>query len=100
MYKRSIEDPGAFWSDIASNFYWKTKWDEQHVFSQNLDVTKGNINIQWFKGGITNICYNCLDANIQSGNGDKIALYWQGNEPHIDASLTYKQLLHRVSQVN
>ena len=46
MYKRSIEDPAGFWSDIAwSEFYWKEKWG-QLVFSENLDVRKGNINIE------------------------------------------------------
>lgn len=45
MYKRSIEDPTGFWSDIASEFYWKKKWGQQ-VYSENLDVTKGNINIE------------------------------------------------------
>ena len=45
MYKRSIEDPAGFWSDIASEFYWKEKWGQQ-VYSVNLDVTKGNIKIE------------------------------------------------------
>ncbi|XP_071692659.1 acetyl-coenzyme A synthetase, chloroplastic/glyoxysomal-like [Rutidosis leptorrhynchoides] len=98
MYKRSTEDPAGFWSDIASEFYWKQKWGKQ-VCTENLDITKGNINIEWFKGGITNICYNCLDKNLESGNGDKIALHWEGNELNIDGSLTYKQLLERVCQL-
>ncbi|KAJ9564322.1 hypothetical protein OSB04_000288 [Centaurea solstitialis] len=98
MYKRSVEDPAGFWSDIASEFYWKKKWGQQ-VYSENLDVTKGNINIEWFKDGITNICYNCLDRNIDSGNGDKIAIHWEGNERDVDGSLTYTQLLERVCQV-
>ncbi|MFS8032597.1 putative acetate--CoA ligase [Helianthus anomalus] len=98
MYKWSIEDPAGFWSGIASEFYWEKKWGQQ-VYSENLDVSKGTINIEWFKGGLTNICYNCLDANIKSGNGDKIALYWEGNEPDVDGSLTYKQLLERVCQL-
>lgn len=54
---------------------------------------------QWFKGGITNICYNCLDANIAAGDGEKIAIYWEGNELGVDSSLTYNQLLHNVCQV-
>lgn len=45
MYKRSIEDPAGFWSDIASQFYWKEKWG-QEVVSENLDVRKGNIKIE------------------------------------------------------
>ncbi|KAK8676006.1 hypothetical protein V6N13_034061 [Hibiscus sabdariffa] len=99
MYKRSIEDPAGFWSDIAlSEFYWKQRWGDQ-VYSENLDVNKGNIKIEWFKGGITNICYNCLDRNIDAGLGGKIALYWESNEPGFDANLTYSQLLHHVCQL-
>lgn len=45
MYRRSIEDPSAFWSEIASEFYWKKKWGEK-VFSQNFDVRKGSIHIE------------------------------------------------------
>ncbi|XP_023746814.1 acetyl-coenzyme A synthetase, chloroplastic/glyoxysomal [Lactuca sativa] len=98
MYNRSIVDPGGFWSDIASEFYWKEKWGQQ-VYSENLDVTKGKIKIEWFKGGITNICYNCLDKNVESGNGDKVALHWEGNEPDVDGSLTYRQLFEKVCQL-
>nr|XP_016437820.1 PREDICTED: acetyl-coenzyme A synthetase, chloroplastic/glyoxysomal-like [Nicotiana tabacum] len=97
-YGRSVEDPAGFWSDIASEFYWKQKWG-QPVYTENLDIRKGKINIEWFKGGKTNICYNCLDRNIKGGNGDKIAIYWEGNEPGHDASLTYNQLLARVCQL-
>ncbi|KAM0954624.1 hypothetical protein EV1_022908 [Malus domestica] len=98
MYKRSIEDPAGFWSDIAATFFWKQKWG-QPVYSENLDVRKGDIRIEWFRGGITNICYNCLDTNVEAGLGDKIAFYWEGNELGVDATLTYTQLLHNVCQL-
>ncbi|KAJ8546482.1 hypothetical protein K7X08_019065 [Anisodus acutangulus] len=98
MYRRSVQDPAGFWSDIASEFYWREKWSQQ-VYSENFDIRKGKIKIEWFKGGMTNICYNCLDRNIESGNGDKIAIYWEGNEPGLDTSLTYNQLLARVCQL-
>ncbi|KAA3478403.1 acetyl-coenzyme A synthetase, chloroplastic/glyoxysomal-like isoform X2 [Gossypium australe] len=99
MYKASIENPAGFWSGIASSeFYWKQRWGDQ-VYSENLDVRRGNIKIEWFKGGITNVCYNCLDRNIGAGLADKIALYWESNEPGFDATLTYSQLLQRVCQL-
>ncbi|KAH9791460.1 Acetyl-coenzyme A synthetase /glyoxysomal [Citrus sinensis] len=98
MYKRSVEDPAGFWADIASEFYWKEKWG-QRVCSENLDVRKGNVKIEWFKGGITNICYNCLDRNIEAGLGDKVAIYWEANDPGVDATLTYSQLLQQVCQL-
>nr|GEY36059.1 acetyl-coenzyme A synthetase, chloroplastic/glyoxysomal-like [Tanacetum cinerariifolium] len=65
MYKRSIEDPAGFWSDMASEFYWKEKWGP-HVYSENLDITKGNINIEWFKGDRV-----CQLANYLKENGVK-----------------------------
>ncbi|MBA0839844.1 hypothetical protein Goarm_005537 [Gossypium armourianum] len=99
MYKASIENPAGFWSGIASSeFYWKQRWGDQ-VYSENLDVRRGNIKIEWFKGGITNVCYNCLDRHIDAGLADKIALYWESNEPGFDATLTYSQLLQRVCQL-
>ncbi|XP_062105269.1 acetyl-coenzyme A synthetase, chloroplastic/glyoxysomal-like [Humulus lupulus] len=98
MYKRSIEDPAGFWSEIASQFYWKQKWEDS-VYSENLDVSKGRVNIEWFKGGVTNICYNCLDRNVEAGLGDKVALYWEGNDTGFDDSLTFSQLLHKVCQL-
>ncbi|XP_020581336.1 acetyl-coenzyme A synthetase, chloroplastic/glyoxysomal [Phalaenopsis equestris] len=99
MYKRSIEDPAGFWSEIASQFYWKKKWDPK-VFSENLDARKGIVKIEWFIGGITNICYNALDVNIEAGNGDKVAILWEGNEPDQDGKLTYNELLEKVCQLS
>lgn len=98
MYKRSIEDPAGFWSEIASQFCWKERWGPE-VCSENIDVRKGTVKIEWFKGGVTNICYNALDRNIEAGNGDKVALYWEGNEPAQDGQLTYAQLLEKVCQL-
>ncbi|KAF6163781.1 hypothetical protein GIB67_012140 [Kingdonia uniflora] len=98
MYKRSIVDPAGFWSDIASQFYWKQRWDEHCVYSENLDVRNGDIKIQWFKGGVTNICYNALDMNIQAGLGDKTAFFWEGNDLGKGATLTFNQLLSKVCQ--
>ncbi|XP_065013675.1 acetyl-coenzyme A synthetase, chloroplastic/glyoxysomal-like [Musa acuminata AAA Group] len=98
MYERSIEDPAGFWSDIASQFCWKKRWNPE-VCSENIDVRRGTVKIEWFKGGITNICYNALDRNIEAGNGDKVALYWEGNEPGQDAQLTYAQMLEKVCQL-
>ncbi|KAJ8478718.1 hypothetical protein OPV22_022445 [Ensete ventricosum] len=98
MYESSIEDPAGFWSEIASQFYWNNKWDPE-VYSENIDVRKGTVKFEWFKGGSTNISYNALDRNIEAGNGGKVAIYWEGNEPGDDGQLTYAQLLEKVCQL-
>ncbi|XP_047061803.1 acetyl-coenzyme A synthetase, chloroplastic/glyoxysomal-like isoform X1 [Lolium rigidum] len=99
MYERSIHDPAGFWSEIAETFYWKKKWNPDEVCTENLDVTKGPIKIEWFKGGKTNVCYNAVDRNVEAGDGDKIAMYWEGNEPDQDGKLTYSELLDKVCQL-
>ncbi|RWV99660.1 hypothetical protein GW17_00037426 [Ensete ventricosum] len=101
MYERSIQDPAGFWSEIASQFYWKEKWDPE-VYSENIDVRKGTVKFEvgcWFKGASTNISYNALDRNIEAGNGGKVAVYWEGNEPGDDDQLTYAELLEKVCQL-
>ncbi|KAF1675597.1 ACSA protein, partial [Pygoscelis papua] len=87
-----------FWGGIAKEFYWKS----QHVgpfLKYNFDVTKGKIFIEWMKGATTNICYNLLDRNVNEKKlGDKIAFYWEGNEPGDSVKITYSELLHEVCQ--
>ncbi|KMZ58229.1 Acetate--CoA ligase [Zostera marina] len=100
MYRRSVRDPAGFWGDIAAEFYWKEKWDCEKVCSENLDVRKGTVEIEWFKGGKTNICFNALDRIVDNGDGDKVALYWEGNVPGLDDKLTYKELLDKVCQLS
>ena len=44
-----------------------------------------------FVGGKTNISYNCLDAHLEAGNGDRTAIIWEG-EPGDQRTLTYAEL--------
>ena len=76
MYKRSVEDPVQFWSEIAEQFYWKQKWETDSVLKYNFDVRKGDVSVEWFRGAVTNICYNCLDRHVRDGRGEAIAFYW------------------------
>ena len=56
---------------------------------------KGKVSIKWFKGGKTNITYNCLDRHLET-RGDQVAIIWEGNEPGDDRKLTYKELHEEV----
>eukprot|EP00076_Gallus_gallus_P028567 XP_015152277.1 acetyl-coenzyme A synthetase, cytoplasmic isoform X3 [Gallus gallus] len=98
LYRRSVEEPQEFWGDIAKEFYWK----QQHsgpFLRYNFDVTKGKIFIEWMKGAKTNICYNLLDRNVgEKKLGDKVAFYWEGNEPGDSMKITYGELLRKVCQ--
>ena len=94
LWKRSIEDPNGFWSEIASEYVeWFKKWDKVEDF--NFDVNKGPIYVKYFEGGKLNVSYNCLDRHLKT-RGDKIAIQWEGNEPGEDRAYTYKELHREV----
>ncbi|MED6274677.1 hypothetical protein CHARACLAT_018756 [Characodon lateralis] len=76
MYKRSLENPEAFWKEVAHEFFWK-KPATGPMLQYNFDVTKGNIFVKCMEGAKTNICYNVLDRHVREGNlGEKVAYYW------------------------
>ncbi|TVS19940.1 MAG: acetate--CoA ligase [Planctomycetaceae bacterium] len=90
MYRRSIEDPDGFWSEIADSFEWNQKWDKVREFSFEHPVS-----IKWFLGGKTNLSVNCLDRHLEK-RGDQTALIWEGNEPGEQSTVTYKELHEQV----
>ncbi|CAH1775279.1 unnamed protein product, partial [Owenia fusiformis] len=75
LYDKSVNKPDEFWGEISKNFFWKSPPTGEFL-KFNFDVTKGPIFIEWMKGATTNICYNCLDRNVNNGFGDKVAFYW------------------------
>ncbi|XP_018917806.2 acetyl-coenzyme A synthetase isoform X1 [Bemisia tabaci] len=96
LYAKSIEEPREFWGEVAKQFHWETPIDPEKFFSYNFDLKKGPVFVKWLDGASTNICYNLLDRNIRNGLGDKIAFYWEGNDPEDYSRLTYKKLLQEV----
>ncbi|XP_047440952.1 acetyl-coenzyme A synthetase, cytoplasmic isoform X1 [Mugil cephalus] len=98
LYVKSIENPDEFWGDIAKDFFWKTKHTGQFL-SYNFDVTKGEIFVKCMEGASTNICYNLLDHNIHEKKlGEKVAFFWEGNDPGDELTVTYRELLQKVCQ--
>ena len=91
-YQRSVEDPAAFWSDIAEHFTWKKKWTT--VLNWNFTEPL----VEWFKGAKLNITENCLDRHLEK-SGDMPALIWEPNDPdEHHRILTYRRLYEKVCQ--
>lgn len=89
-YKRSVENPEEFWSEVANNFSWKQKWDT--TLEWDFSIPK----IKWFKGGKLNITENCLDRHAAT-TPNKNAIIWEPNDPNEESrTITYKQLLVKV----
>lgn len=91
-YRKSIEQPGQFWEEIAAHFMWQRRWDK--VLSWNFDEP----NVKWFEGAKLNITENCLDRHLEK-NGDTPALLWESNDPkEKHRSFTYRELHFKVMQ--
>jgi len=89
-YKRSVDNPEAFWADIANNFTWKKKWDKV------LDWNFTDPDVKWFIGGKLNITENCLDRHLAK-RGNQTAILWEPNDPKASpVKLTYKELHEQV----
>ena len=90
LYAQAKVDPDGFWGDLARQ--------ELHWFEPFKSVLSGTMpDVQWFAGGKTNLAYNCLDANVERGLGDRTAIIWEG-EPGDERRLTYRELLQEVSR--
>ncbi|HLZ18462.1 MAG TPA: acetate--CoA ligase, partial [Smithellaceae bacterium] len=94
MWKRSVEEPEAFWAEVAEQqVTWFKKWDK--VMDYNFDIKKGPIYVKFFEGGKLNVSYNCLDRHLEK-RGNQVAIQWEGNEPGEERGITYKQLHEEV----
>ena len=93
VYQKSIENPEAFWAEIAENFVWKKKWDS--VLNWNFTEPK----IEWFAGAQLNITENCIDRHLAT-RGEEAAIIWEPNNPEERTRIvTYNRLHKRVCQV-
>ena len=90
MLKRALEDPEGFWGEVAEELHWFKRWNK--VFEWNYP------NFTWFKGGVTNLSYNCLERNVKMGRGNHAAIIWENGENLPTRVLTYNQLLYEVKQ--
>ncbi|MFH8249292.1 acetate--CoA ligase [Microbacterium sp. B2969] len=92
LYERAADDREGFWGDQARDLlHWHTP------FTQTLDWSNPPF-AKWFADGALNVAYNCLDRHVEAGNGDRVALLWEG-EPGDDRRVTYAELTDEVKRL-
>lgn len=110
MYDQSINDPNTFWSEQANKHL---SWFSPFTSVQSTSMpAKQSTNIQssshdglvngdvaWFLNGKLNASYNCVDRHIEAGNGDKLAIIYEGDESSDVRNVTYNELLVLVCQM-
>ena len=88
LYMESIKDIERFWAKEAQeHLHWFEPFHTTLEWKNPL--------AEWFVGGKTNVSYNCLDVHVLSGNGDRVAFYWEG-EPGDRRTITYSDMLRDV----
>ena len=91
-YKKSVDAPEEFWSQVAENFEWRKKWDK--VLEWNFKEPR----VEWFINAKLNITENCIDRHL-ADLGDRPAIIWEPNNPADRVRVvTYNRLHKRVCQ--
>jgi propionyl-CoA synthetase len=91
FHAQSIQDPHAFWGEEAKHIHWEKPFDTV------LDYSKPPF-AHWFKGGLTNLCYNAVDRHLAE-RGDQIALVAVSTETDIEKAYTFKELHAEVNRM-
>ncbi len=89
LYKNSIADPDSFWRSQASQ---NLTWIKEPTQISSCDMRKGKI--EWFKDGILNASYNCIDKHLDKPN--KTAIIWESDDPSIENKISFQELHDEV----
>ena len=91
LYQSAAADRLEFWAEQArSLLHW------HRPFTRTLDWSNPPF-AKWFDDGEINVAYNCLDRHVLAGNGDRVALFWEG-EPGDSRAITYAELTREVKR--
>ena len=88
VYKNSIEDPDGFWMQYVQDIAWKYVPDLAYNTQKK----------EWLSGGVSNVCYNCLDRHADKTPG-KTAIVWHGDEESERREISYAELKQMVIQI-
>jgi propionyl-CoA synthetase len=91
FYRRSIEQPDAFWSEQARLIEW------HKPFTQACDY--GNPPFaRWFVGGQTNLCHNAIDRHLKD-RADQRARLLVSPEPQTEKVYSFRELHAEVQRM-
>ncbi len=91
MYRRSLEEPEAFWAEAAAAIDWIEPWERV------LDDS-GAPFYRWFSGARLNTCHNALDRHVERGRGDQPALVYDSPVTATTAVFTFRELRDAVAR--
>ncbi|MBB5211325.1 acetate--CoA ligase [Microbulbifer hydrolyticus] len=93
MYRQSVEDPQAFWSQQANDFL---QWSKPFTKVMEEDLKKGHA--AWFADGELNVSVNCIDRHLPA-RASQTAFIWEGDDPADSKTITYGELHEQVCRL-
>lgn len=90
-YAKANADRPAFWAEKSRELL---SWSKP--FTKSLDWSNPPF-ATWFEDGEINAAYNALDRHVEAGNGDRVAIHFEG-EPGDTRTYTYAQLTEEVKK--
>ena len=90
LYEEAASDRLGFWAEQAKRLHW------HKPFTKTLDWSNAPF-AKWFHDGELNVSYNCLDRHVEAGNGDRVAIFFEG-EPGDTREITYAELTREVKK--
>ena len=94
LYAQSVSDPEAFWARVGQ----RLDWVQPYSRVKDVSYDANDFRIRWFYDGKLNVAWNCLDRHLAT-RGDKIAFIHEGDDPGESATITYRELYHRVCRL-
>jgi len=92
MCARAARDFEGFWADLARE---TIAWHKP--FTKVLNESSAPF-FKWFEDGEMNVSYNCLDRNLERGNGDRVAIIFEADDGAV-TRVTYRELHQRVCRL-
>ena len=89
-YKRSLEEPEAFWKEKAAALDWYKA--PETILSEDEHGIH-----HWFADGEMNTCYLAVDVHVESGRGDQLAIIYDSPVADSKKTLSYRQLRDEVA---
>ena len=91
LHDAASADRVAFWAEQSRALLdWRTP------FTSTLDWSAAPF-ARWFADGELNVAENCLDRHVRAGNGDRVAIHFEGANGDT-RTITYAQLTADVQR--
>lgn len=92
VYGAWKDNPLGFWEEQAKAVDWIK------APGAILDDSQAPF-YRWYPDAECNTCYNAIDRHVEAGRGDQAAVIHESPVTNSKTTLTYSQLLYRVSRV-